>query len=152
MLALAASTCAALLSLGWVEPVRLDPPGRVMSAKLDTGAERTSLHAEEIRMVDGKQGSRVRFRLAGDPRALELPIVGEASVRQQGRAPLQRPLVHLRLCLAGRSRILAVSLADRSGYDYPLLVGRDFLGGLACVDAAARELTQPVCPTDEEAD
>ena len=33
---------------------------------------------------------------------------------------------------------LDVNLNDRTGFEYPLLIGRDFLGGLALVDVTLK--------------
>lgn len=133
-------------TLGWVEPVCIEGLNAVLMAKLDTGADRTSIDARGIETIEREDRSFVRFRLADDAGPeLELPLVGEVRVRRQSDVPAERKTVRLALILAGRVVETDASLADRSGYDYPMLIGRDVLAGRFIVDGARMQTTKAVC-------
>jgi RimK family alpha-L-glutamate ligase len=79
-------------------------------AKSDTGARRTSIDTE----LAGRVG-------AG-------PMVGTTDVRSSGPVDAEtRPLVDVDLRVNGDWRTVRVSVTDRSGMQYPVLLGRDVL-------------------------
>ncbi len=45
---------------------------------------------------------------------------------------------------------IEVSLVDRSGFSFPVLLGRNALEGLAVVDSELEFTSQPVCAGDVE--
>ena len=53
----------------------------------------------------------------------------------------RRPVVKLRVALGPIEQQREFTLADRSQYDYPVLIGRNFLRDVAVVDVA-RQYTQ----------
>jgi hypothetical protein len=64
---------------------------------------------------------------------------------------IRRPVVELALCIGGRQLQGPVNLADRSGFLYPVLVGRDFLTrGRFLVDPAALHTASPDCPRKQD--
>ncbi len=134
--------------VGEVERVRLDPIGVVLEARIDTGATSSSIHATDI--VEFTRGGApwVRF-VVRDPQVdttipLELPVARVAAIRRRGGgAPARRPAVAMELTLGQMTRRVHVNLVDRTGLDYPLLVGRDFLRGLAVVDVSTRHVQGP---------
>ena len=114
--------------------VRVVDAGLELRARVDTGAEASSLHARDVRIL----GARVRFVVEGEDGeriALERPLHDVARVRSAAGEEL-RPRVRLRLALAGIEKEIPVSLRDRSAMDYRLLVGRDFLAGDFLVDVS----------------
>lgn len=133
--------------IGWVEPVCVEGLADPLMAKMDTGSDRSSIDAQEIELIEREARPWVRFRI-GDSgtRRLERPRVGEVHVRQQGGESLLRPTVHLVLQVADTRVTVEASLADRSRFDYPLLIGRDVLGGRFLVDSARRGEPTLSCP------
>ena len=118
--------------IGVVETLRVDEAGFAFRARIDTGAEASSIHAGAI----GVEGLRVHFTLEnaeGARKALSAPIVDVARVRTSQGTDL-RYRVELGLSLRGVAKRVVVSLRDRSKMDYRLLVGRDFLAGDFVVD------------------
>jgi hypothetical protein len=137
--------------IGWAESVRLPEVGIERTARIDTGADLASLDATIVRIVKGDgpgRPDRVVFTIAdgqGGTRTLETAIVDWVAIKNKG-APgsTRRPVVAMTLCLAGRTISGGMSLADRSGFDYPILVGRDILrrGGFL-VDSQRRLMHHP---------
>lgn len=133
---------------GWIEEAWIGDPAAQMAAKLDTGAATSSLHAEDVTRRGAGGEERVTFTFIdrnGERRTFEAPIVRWTRIRRAGADPDERPVVRLALCLAGVTALTEFTLADRSGLDYPLLVGRSFLAGRVVVDSATMHAADGMC-------
>jgi len=189
---------------GWIEHARVMPDRLLMSAKLDSGANTTSIHAEiltddelrevaaeqsfagqladtesdasamlSIKMMDGPapddpsgeemesdedvtmtddMPDTITFRLTsrgGKEAIFTAPIVRWVSIRRRGGGAITRPVVLMELCIAGRLVSGEVNLADRSGFNYPLLIGRNMLSEAAIsVDSRQIFASRRACPKD----
>jgi hypothetical protein len=148
----AAAAARDLEILGWVENARLMDPAITLKAKLDTGAETSSLDAEVIKKFrkDGKRW--VRFRLTDRDTGEDFIIVRERKrtigVVQHDGSSQRRPVVEMQLCIASRVIRTEVSLIDRSEFNYPLLLGRNVLQKFALVDPGDTFLSEPACPPE----
>ena len=192
-------------SRGWIEHARILPDRLLMSAKLDSGAQTTSIHAEilsaeelrevaseqsfagqladtesdaramlSIKMMDGPapddppgeeiepledvtmtdgMPDTITFRLTsrgGKDAIFTAPIVRWVSIRRRGGGSILRPVVLMELCIAGRRVSGEVNLADRSGFNYPLLIGRNMLSEAAIsVDSRQIFASRRACPKEE---
>lgn len=133
---------------GWLEWAVLAPEGIWLPAKLDTGADTTSLGAAQIRRVTVEGREFIAFRLQGNDAPdlwLQRPLVRFARIKRQGLPPEYRPVVRMHVCLMGIRKEVEVTLADRSSYRYPLLVGRNFLSGDLQVDTTRVFSGAPSC-------
>lgn len=136
--------------LGWAEPVRLYPGEFSLRAKLDTGAETSSLHARNIERYTEQGMEWVRFEIFVDGEdtsiKMERPLVRIVRIRQIGRDALVRPVVELGVCIDDYYRgDVQFGLEDRSGFDYPVLLGRRFLADAGLVDPGRNFLSEPNC-------
>ncbi len=135
--------------LGWVENAQLLNPAITLKAKLDTGAETSSLDAEVIKKFrkDGKRW--IRFRISDRDSGQEYIIVRErvrtSYVVQHDGSTQRRPVVEMSVCIADRVIHTEVNLIDRSEFIYPLLLGRSALEFFALVDPGNTFLSEPVC-------
>jgi hypothetical protein len=124
--------------LGWVESAWLHDPEMKIKAKLDTGAETSSLDAEIVKKFrrDGKRW--VRFKVSDRESGEEFLLVRERvrtiGVIQHDGTRQRRPVVSIKMCIAGRNLQTEVSLIDREAFHYPLLLGRNALNDFALVD------------------
>lgn len=120
-----------------------------MQAKLDTGADTSSLHTTAIEHFERDGKPWVTLDVIGrDGRSvrIERPVVRNARVRSALGAGQVRPTVLLGICVGTVYGITEVTLADRSRLSVPLLVGRRFLEShLLLVDSTKRELNEPNC-------
>jgi hypothetical protein len=135
--------------LGWVENAYLSEPGIELKAKLDTGAETSSLDSRVLKKFR-REGKRwVRFvvtnRESGEEFVLVRERVRTIGVVQHDGSKQTRPVVKLELCIAGEFLETEVSLIDRSAFNYPLLVGRNALATFALVDASETFLGRSRC-------
>ena len=136
--------------LGWVERAQLPAVGISLKAKLDTGAETSSLDARIIKKFR-KGGKRwVRFAVTdrdnGEEHVLVHERVRTIGVVQHDGSRQTRPVVIMTVCIAGRRMEAEMSLIDRSEFIYPLLLGRSALASFALVDAGSTFLGEPGCP------
>lgn len=123
---------------GWVERVELLPWAMSMKAKLDTGAATSSLHATDIERIERDGRTIVAFTVdhpaLKDSRRIEAPVQRHVRIKDHDDASARRPVVSLMLCFDGREHDVQFTLADRSKFVYPMLLGRRFLEGTAVVD------------------
>ncbi|MDM3871159.1 ATP-dependent zinc protease [Porticoccus sp. W117] len=131
-----------LLVVGSVERLTISPPGLKLRARIDTGAETTSLHADPIVRFE-RDGKRwVRFTLQANPDAepvvLERPVERRVRIKRHDADSQRRYVVKLWLQLGEIKEHVEVTLTDRSEFTYPLLVGRNWLTDTAVVDVSRR--------------
>ena len=137
------------VTIGWIEKVRIFPGDLVMDAKIDTGADNSSINAlnQEEFTKDGKKWIKFTLTNKSDkPITIELPIVRIAKIkRRKTKTRLLRPVVLLGLCVAGVYREVEVNLADRDRFKYQLLIGRSFMRDRVLVDPSAKYTAEPIC-------
>lgn len=136
--------------IGLVEHVRIYPGGHRFKAKVDTGARTSSINAQSIERFQHDGHPWVRFSLvncAGTLVTFERPVVRVSKVHRAGVDVDARPVVNLGICLGKRLREAEVSITDRTGMNYCMLIGRKFLGDRYLIDPSATFLTKPDCPS-----
>lgn len=141
--------------VGLVEKVRIYPGDLILSAKVDTGADNSSLHAPEVTRFNRADEKWVRFEVVdedGHSVTLERKIVRIARIkRPQGRRQ-RRPVVMLGICLGNIYRQVQVTLVDRGRLRYPMLIGRSFMQDALLVDPSLRFTVEPRCSNAPEDD
>lgn len=140
--------------LGWVENVYLVEPGFEVKAKLDTGAQTSSLDARIIKKFRQYGKRWVRFAVDNPETGEEVVLVRERQrtigiVQHEGENDV-RPTVLIEACIAGIERKIEVSLTDRSSFTYPLLLGRRSLEHIAIVHPGESFLSESRCEPEEE--
>lgn len=132
--------------VGWVERVRLHPGNVLLEAKLDTGAESSSLDATHITRFSRAGAEWVRFDVNdrhGKTVTLEHPLVRQATIKRHFAKSQFRPVIRLRVSLANVSQETEVNLVDRSGFAHPMLIGRKFMEGRLIIDPAVQHTLEP---------
>lgn len=133
---------------GGVETVWIGDPPVALPARLDTTLEISTLGAADLVLFDraGSEWARFTVGVAGGRESvLEGPVLRMAREGEPPGPVTERPVVRLLLCLAGKRAAAEFVLADRSGRDYPLRVGRAFLGADIRVDPARTFLASHLC-------
>ena len=138
-----------LTIVGHLENAVILPSGLELKAKMDTGADVTSIHALNIEKYRKDGRNWVRFIVDTGDRRMRFRRVVEriVRIRRAGTAIVERPVVRLDLCIAGYHKRAEVNLANRTGMSAPLLIGRSFMktGGLV-IDSGQKYVGRPVCP------
>ena len=134
--------------VGWVEKAVVYPGTLEIKAKVDTGAKTSSLNCQCINPIkrDGKDW--VSFSLKnedGETIMLEKPIHRIARIKRHFGDQQVRYVVMMGICLGDTYREAEVTLVDRSGFNYQMLIGRNFLQDDFLVDPSATFLKQPGC-------
>ncbi len=131
------------IHIGVSEDVMLLPWGIVLPARVDTGAASSSLDARDIKI----KGNTVTFKLAPQYSGIELslPIVKRKTIRS-AEARERRVVVELEICIASKRLRVKVNLNDRSGVQFPMLLGRNILMENFVIDCAQTKCTVPDCP------
>lgn len=140
-------------TIGWIERVALTDEGILMVAKVDTGADYSSVHADILQY--GEDGGRrwVEFALydsAGKRYVLKRALKREAKVKTKTGGVIKRPVVELRVCIGGAIHTAQFNLAQRAHFKYPLLLGRDFLKSRFLIDPERKNLLTPACGQENQ--
>jgi len=137
------------LTVGWIERVTLGNEGLIIAAKLDTGADTSSLHATGIRWFARDDADWVAFEVLGkngEKVHFESKVTRIARVRRASGGVQKRPTIVMGVCLGKAYRLTEVNLTDRSGFNYEMLLGRSFLAKHFAVDPALTYSVEPTCP------
>lgn len=135
--------------IGVVENVRVDPGGILFNAKMDTGADNSSVNASVVRRFKRRGESWVLFELInaeGDSVTIERKLVRSAKIKGLSKSRKKRPVVLLTLCVAGVAKEVEVNLVDRTGFRNKMIVGRSFLRHGFLVDPSLKHTVEPSCP------
>lgn len=138
---------------GWVEKISFGEEPLVIKAKLDSGARTSSIYAVNVENFKQKGERWVRFDLLledadgkvhkihmEEPKARRVLIKSNHDENEDRRA-----VVELQFCFDGRPRKSEFTLADRSEFIYGVLLGREFLAGVAVIDPQSTFLTMAHC-------
>lgn len=122
-------TDAPPLLIGWREHVGLPELGLPrVSAKIDTGARTSALHASRIVRFDKAGEPWVRFRVPHSglhvTPVCEAPLVDHRAITNTSGVPDTRLVISTLLILGGRRWRIEVSLADRTAMSLPIILGR----------------------------
>lgn len=131
--------------LGRSEWIGLPNVGTYLQARVDSGADTSSLSANDITSFERDGEDWVRFKLGLDDEDsvvesvrdswLEAPV--ERRVRiTQASGEESRPVIELLMTLGPIRETVEFTLTDRRQLDYPVLLGRRFLMDIAIIDVA----------------
>lgn len=132
--------------IGEIEYVRLVPPNLVLKARIDTGAKTTSVDARNITPFerDGKQWVRFVCMDGKKEHTIERKVLKVVQIKRHGTEAQDRYVVNMRIVLGDVSQLTPVNLNDRDAYQYPVLIGRNFLRDFFIVDVAKKYQFKPM--------
>ncbi len=128
--------------IGWREWVGLPDLGvGKIKAKVDTGARSSSLHAKVIEEFNQDGVSYVHFEIYPKQRRPEFGIKATAKVidhrqvKNSSASVTTRPVIMTRVSLLGQLWAVELTLANREGMGFRMLLGREAFRGKFNVDA-----------------
>lgn len=142
--------------VGEVEKVRVTPPNLIFTARIDSGAETSSIDARNVQPFerDGKEWVRFQIPDPSDEELLhtvERPVVRWVKVLQSSaEGKDRRAVVELQFEIGHIKRIEEFNLTDRSQMSYSVLIGRNILRDLMVVDVSKKFATS--LPKDNGSD
>lgn len=133
---------------GYIETIAFPDQGITLDAKLDTGAVSSSLGVADLERFkrNGQTWYRWTMRGAdGKTATLEQQTNRLSRVMRAEVKDTLRPIVRLKVCVAGHEVVTDFNLTDRSGQDFDALIGRKFLAGRVLVDSSHKHLFAKPC-------
>jgi len=133
------------LLLGEAEWLWLDDAHQAFQARIDTGADTSSISANDITIFERNSKKWVRFYMSHQDMheriLFKAPLVRHARVRQASTDDLdRRPVVRLAVHIGIQNEKAEFTLTDRSNMRYPVMLGRDFLKDIAMVDVSRKNI------------
>lgn len=135
--------------VGWKEYLALPDLGvRRLKAKVDTGARTSALHVDWLE-VSGERpdgSAEVAFALSPDRRRPDLSIEARARMLRRlrvvdsGGHPEIRPLIETELVLGPVRKRILLTLTDRAGMLFRMILGRKAIEGDFVVDVSRKYL------------
>ncbi|WP_163832839.1 ATP-dependent zinc protease family protein [Spartinivicinus ruber] len=139
-------------AIGELEKVTLTPPGVTYTARIDTGILTSTLFVFDITPFERDGKKWVKFKMK-DPESEEVTELSRQVVKKV-KAKLttidgqKRYIIKMNVRLGPIEQRISFGLTDRNDYEYPVLIGRNFLKDIAVVDVS-KQFTQKV-PTPEK--
>lgn len=130
--------------IGQIEYVDILPEGIRQKARIDTGAETTSIGAFDIEYFERDGKSWVKFKVlqrsSGKTTEFTKRVVRNVRIKRHGAKNIRRPVIKMTLAMGSIKKKIEVSLTNRSKFDFPVLIGRNFLYGDIRVDVSSKFL------------
>lgn len=118
-------------TIGWREWVSLPDLGvKEIKAKVDTGADNSSLHAFDLERFEENGRQMVQFEIHTHQRKRKpsvscvAEVVGERMVKNPGGRAERRPVIKTTLVVAGEEFEALVNLTTRDEMTFRMLLGR----------------------------
>lgn len=136
-----------LTVIGEIESVTLEKEKFQLLGRIDTGAQTSSITALKIEKYERDGKKWVRFEVPNTTTKkmvkFERPLTRTVSIKRHGASSVDRPVVNLLVSIGTIKCRCEFSLTDRSAYDFPVLIGRNFLSGRAVVDVSRKHAAHP---------
>ncbi|WP_127471620.1 ATP-dependent zinc protease [Thiomicrorhabdus aquaedulcis] len=134
--------------IGWIETVDLPHLTLRLSAKIDSGADHSSLHATDITLFTQNDQAWVRFTTLNNT-VHQQPLLRMTHIKAKPNIAAQpdteRPVIALSVCLGSQLQTVPVNLVNRQAFSTPMLLGRSALQAVL-IDSARQHLAPAHCP------
>ena len=130
--------------IGMVEKVHIEPGDFVLDARIDTGANTTSIGVKDLQIVneDGQEWAIFTFNGAN----VRSKVVNFVRIKQHGAVSQRRVVIRVKITLGTVSQVVDATLTDRSNFSYKILIGVNFLRDHFIVDVS-RKHVKALVPT-----
>ena len=128
--------------IGEVEPIYIKDMASVFPARIDTGAETSSIDAINVKEFERDGESWVSFDIENkatkERKTFEKKITRKATIKRQQGGDERRITVAMEIKAGNQLFIKEFTLANREKFEYQVLIGRNILNGLAVVDVGIK--------------
>ena len=128
-----------LIVIGEIEPIYFLPMKSPFPARIDTGAETSSIDVSNIKHFERDGEKWVSFYLtnaqSGEKHFFEKKIEKKGAIKRMGVSE-KRTFVEMDIKFGNETFSARFSLADRSKFEYQALIGRNILTGRAIIDTS----------------
>jgi hypothetical protein len=135
-------------TIGWIEHVQIQSHGIMLKAKIDTGADNSSVHADQISVYSRDGADWVKFSVKnkqGEQADFDVPLARYTMIKRRGVEPVKRPVVSMELCIGNTLRKVDINLANRENFKYRMLIGRSYLQNSLLVNSGKQYTIEPNC-------
>jgi hypothetical protein len=136
------------VTAGFIETATFPDYGITLDAKLDTGADSSSIGVSGLDRFKRDGKIWYRFTLTGtDGKSTTIEQQSDriARVMRAEVKDTRRPIVRLKVCVAGQTAVTDFTLTDRSEQRTSLLIGRRFLASRILVDSGRKHVFPKTC-------
>lgn len=139
---------------GYIERVMLLPDNIVLEAKLDTGADVSSLDAKNIHYYLFKNNKWIEFDIYNHKnfiaheqyKLLRMTSIQKRSAEGSSLNADKRPVIKMKLCFENKVRDIEVNLVNRENFSYSFLFGREAMQQYdILIDPSQKYLNKIVC-------
>ncbi len=127
--------------IGGIEPIYILPIAGPFQARIDTGAQTSSLDATDIELFERDGEKWISFTLTnnetGEKHIFEKELLKKVAIKRTDDLE-KRYVVNMTVKFGGEILTVPFTLINRDKFDYQILVGRNILTGLAVVDTAIK--------------
>ncbi|HLV76843.1 MAG TPA: RimK/LysX family protein [Marinobacter sp.] len=135
--------------VGEIEQFYLANPGLVYTARIDSGAETSSIHARNIKRFERDGSNWVRFEVPvpgtdyEEWETLEREISRRVRIIQSTADEAERRVVvELQFAIGDHQQVAEFTLADRTNLTYEVLIGRNILRDVMLIDVGKEFATE----------
>lgn len=142
------SNATAKETIGWLEKIAISKKNLQFKAKIDTGATTSSIHAKILNQFTKNDLDMVRFEITttdGESVVLEREVKRITTIKRKRAISIERPVVILGICIGNTYKEEEINLSNRANFNYPVLIGRNYLSGDFLVDSEVTFTTKPRC-------
>jgi hypothetical protein len=136
-----------LIAIGWKEYLDFPEWGvNRVKAKVDTGARTSALDVARFSLERRPEGLIARMQLALNRRrperlvTVETPVLRLVVVTSSDGVREERPVIETAVRLGPIEKRIRLTVTDRSGMLFPMLLGREALAGSCVVDVRYKYL------------
>jgi hypothetical protein len=128
--------------LGQTEWIYITKAKENFKARIDTGAETSSINAIDIQKFERDGKNWVKFNIThdsdGSPLWIEAPVLRYVRILQssEGEKYDRRPVIELHVRIGGVAHKSEFTLTDRQHMGFPVLIGRSFIQDVIVVDVS----------------
>lgn len=129
--------------IGRIEWIYFNDPKMKIRARVDTGAQTCSIHAENVqeKMIEGEKFVQFESEdFQGKKHVFLKRVIDSTLVRSSTGESNRRYVVRMSLTLGSKEYEINVNLNDRSSLRYNFLIGRNLLMGNYIVDVSQSRL------------
>lgn len=116
-----------------------------IAVKIDTGAYTSALHCTDVRLVQDRDRTRLRFTLASGQPGRRKQFMTDSyqykTIKNSFGQAEKRFVIHTRVVILGRIIRAEFSLANRGTMRFPVLLGRKLLRNKFIVDVAQKDVS-----------
>jgi len=117
--------------IGELEYVSFIPEDTRLKARIDTGAQTSSLSITDKKLFERDGRKWIRFHvhdaMKNELVEFERLLKRSAKIKRHEAEAIERPVVELKIRLGKTEVKREFTLADRSDFEYPVLIGRNVL-------------------------